>query len=189
LIIPKLLKAPSTFFFLNYTGTRSRQPYSAVETVPTLGERQGDFSQASQGGAPVQLFNPQTHSPLPGNMIPANLLNPISLKLLNYFPLPNQPGLVNNYEYLASPASNSDNVGARVMRDLGKNDRLALHLTYQRRDGDTSQPFGFLDTTSGYGLQTDLTWTHNFTARTINSARVDFNRNRNETTPYFAYGS
>ena len=44
-MIPKIVKDTSTFFYLNYTGTRSRQPYSAVETVPTAQERMGDFSQ------------------------------------------------------------------------------------------------------------------------------------------------
>jgi hypothetical protein len=183
------VKAPSTFFYLNYTGTRARAPYSAVETVPTAAERAGDFSQATVNGAPVTIFNPNTNAPFANNVIPTNLLNPISQKLLPYIPLPDEPGLVNNYQYLASPATNTDNLGARVMRNIGKNDRLAYHLTFQRRDGDLSQPFTFLDTLSGYGLQTDLTWTHNFSPTTILSSQVSFNRNRNETTPYFANGA
>ncbi|MGA2588574.1 MAG: carboxypeptidase-like regulatory domain-containing protein [Bryobacteraceae bacterium] len=180
LLIPKIVKSPNTFFYLNYTGTRARAPYSAVETVPTLEERQGDFSQTMVNGKPVQLNG------FANNIIPESMLNPIALKLLNYIPTPNQPGTLNNYQYFASPPTNTDNLGARVMRNIGKNDRLAYHLTFQRRDGDISQPFTFLDTTSGYGIQTDLTWTHNFTPTTILSSRVDFNRNRNETTPYFA---
>jgi hypothetical protein len=140
-------------------------------------------------GAPVTIFNPNTNAPFANNVIPTNLLNPISQKLLPYIPLPDEPGLVNNYQYLASPATNTDNLGARVMRNIGKNDRLAYHLTFQRRDGDLSQPFTFLDTLSGYGLQTDLTWTHNFSPTTILSSQVSFNRNRNETTPYFANGA
>jgi hypothetical protein len=95
---------------------------------------------------------------------------------------------LNNYQYVASPANNTDNLGARVMRNLGKNDRLAYHLTYQRRDSEQSQPFAFLDTLSGYGIQTDLTWTHNFSPTTILSSQLSFNRNRNETTPFFANG-
>ena len=189
LLIPKIVKSPNTFFYLNYTGTRARQPYSAVETVPTLAERQGDFSQTVVNNKPVQLYDPTTHQPLAGNVIPSGMLNPIALKLLSYVPLPNQSGTLNNYQYLASPPNNTDNLGARVMRNIGKNDRLAYHLTFQRRDGDISQPFTFLDSTSGYGIQTDLTWTHNFNPTTILSSRVDFNRNRNETTPYFANGA
>ena len=189
LVIPKVVKAPSTFFYLNYTGTRARQPYSAVETVPTAAERQGNFAQAAVNGAPVTIFNPATNQPFSGNLIPTSKLNPIALGLLSYVPLPNQPGLVNNYQYVASPANNTDNLGARVMRNVGKNDRLAYHLTYQRRDADQSQPFTFLDTISGYGLQTDLTWTHNFTPTTILSSQLSFNRNRSEVTPFFANGA
>ncbi len=188
LVIPKIIKDQSTFFYLNYTGTRSRQPNAFVETVPSALERQGNFSQSVQSGGPVQIYDTATRQPFPGNVIPAARLDPVALKLLTYFPLPNQPGLVNNYQYLVSTPQNSDNLGARLMRDLGKSNRLAYRLNLQRRDGNLSQPFGFLDTTSGYGVQTDLTWTHNFTPRTINSARVDFNRNRIQTTPFFANG-
>ena len=189
LVIPKIVKDTSTFFYLNYTGTRSRQSYSAVESVPTAQERMGDFSQLLQTSAPAQIFDPGTASPFPNNTIPQNLLNPIAQKLLDYIPLPTQPGLVNNYEYLASPPNNTDNLNGRVMRNISKNDRLAYHLSFQRRDGDNAQPFAFFDTISGYGIQTDLTWTHNFSPTTILSSEVTFNRNRNETTPFFAYGT
>jgi len=200
LIIPKVVKDPSTFFYLNYTGTRSRQSYSATETVPTEDERDGNFSQLLQGKNPIQLYQPGTTTPYPGNIIPPTTLSPIALKLLDYtlpngnplFPLPNQTGTgltdANDYQYLASPPNNTDNASVRIMRDLNKKDRLAYHLTYQRRDGETADPFGYFDTISGYGIQTDLTWTHNFTPTTILNSRVDFNRNYNETTPFFAYG-
>ena len=188
LVIPKIVKDTSTFFFLNYTGTRSRQSYSAVETVPTAQERLGDFSQLLQSSAPVQLFA-SGNQPLSGNLIPQTSLDPIAVKLLRFIPLPNQTGTVNNYQYLASPANNTDNLNGRVMRNVGKNDRLAYHLSYQRRDGDNAQPFAFFDTVSGYGIQTDLTWTHNFTPATILNSMVSFNRNRSQTTPFFAYGT
>ena len=185
LVIPKIVKDTSTFFYLNYTGTRSRQSYTAVETVPTDLERGGNFSQLLPS---VVLIDPTTKAPFPTqNVIPQTMLNPIANSLMSFIPLLNQPGLVNNYQYLASPPNNTDNLNGRVMRNIGKNDRLAYHLSYQRRDGDNAQPFAFFDTLSGYGIQTDLTWTHNFSPTTILSSRVAFNRNRNETTPFFAY--
>ena len=188
LVIPKIVKDTSTFFFLNYTGTRSRQSYAAVETVPTALERGGDFSQLLQSSTPVHLFT-SGNQPLSGNLIPQTSLDPIAGKLLRYIPMPNQPGTVNNYQYLASPPNNTDNLNGRAMRNVSKNDRLAYHLSYQRRDGDNAQPFAFFDTAGGYGMQTDLTWTHNFTPATILSSMVSFNRNRNQTTPYFANGT
>jgi hypothetical protein len=194
LVIPKIVKDPNTFFYLNYTGTRSRQAYSAVETVPTVQERSGDFSQlSSQIYAPATLTpcagSPAPGMPFPGNQITPCLMNQAAMKMLNLFPMPtNDSVLVNNYQYFASPPNNTDNLGLRIMRNIGKNDRLAYHLTFQRRDGDNDNPFGYLDAVSGYGIQTDLTWTHNFSPTTILSSRVDFNRNRSEITPFFANG-
>ena len=106
LVIPKIVKDTSTQFFLNYTGTRARNPYSAVETVPTALEREGDFSQISQ-----LVLDPTTHQPFPGNLLPG--VDPIAQKLLGYIPLPNQPGLVNNYQYLTSVMQNTDNFALR----------------------------------------------------------------------------
>src|SRR5262249_46453358 len=48
LVIPKFIGDPATFFFFNYSGTRYRNPYTAVETVPTELERQGNFSDSVQ---------------------------------------------------------------------------------------------------------------------------------------------
>jgi len=188
LVIPRIVKDPATFFFLNYFGTRNRNPYTAVQTVPTELERQGNFSESIQAGGPVHIYDPTTHQPFFENLIPAGRIDPIAQRLLTYFPLPNQPGLVNNHDLQAAVPQDTDNVGLRVQRNITRKDRLAYALRFQRRDGDVSQPFGFLDTTSGAGLHTDLEWTRNISTRLINNARVAFNRNRNDTTPYFANG-
>ena len=188
LVIPKLVKDPSTFFFISYFGTRARNPSTQVATVPTAAERQGDFSQALQSNGPVQIFDPSTHQPFAGNIIPASLIDPISRKLLPYFPLPNQPGLVNNYELFASIPQDTDNVGFRLQRNITKADRLSFRINGQRRDGDAIQTFGFLDTNSGYGVNTNLGWTRNISPRVVSNAQVTFNRNVNQTTPFFANG-
>jgi hypothetical protein len=39
LVIGKLVNSPRTFFFLNYTGNHSRNPFDAYSTVPSLAER------------------------------------------------------------------------------------------------------------------------------------------------------
>ncbi|HKW99295.1 MAG TPA: TonB-dependent receptor, partial [Bryobacteraceae bacterium] len=188
LVIPKIVKDTSTFFFLSYFGTRARNPSTQVATVPTALERQGDFSQSIQSGGPVQLYDPTTHQPFAGNLIPLSRLDPIAQKLTGFIPLPNQPGLVNNYQQFYSIPQDADNVGFRFQRNITKVDRLSFRVYGQRRDGDTVQTFGFLDTTSGYGLNTNLGWTRNLSPRIVNNAQVTFNRNRNETTPFFANG-
>ena len=177
LVIPKVVKDTSTFFFLSYFATRAKNPYTFVGTVPTALERTGNFTE------------PQAGQPLAGTILPASSISPISQQLLNYFPLPNQPGLLNNYALQNAVPQNSDNFGLRVMRNITKKDRLAFHIGYQRRDGDTSEPFGFLDTNSGSGVSTDLGWTRTFSPTLVSNARVTFNRNVNQSTPFFANGA
>jgi hypothetical protein len=188
LVIPKLVNDPSTFFFLSYFGTRNRVPQTFTETVPSSLERTGDFSQSVQSGGPVQIYSPGTHQPFAGNVIPASLLSPISLNLLNYFPLPNQPGVVNNYQNLVSAAQNTDNVGFRIQRNLGSKDRLSYQLNFQDRDSKSPQAYGFQDSVTGFGLRTSLSWSHNLNATALNNLQFSFNRNRTQTTPFFANG-
>ena len=188
LVIGKLIKDSSTFFTVNFFLTRSRQPYSAFATVPTDAERSGDFSHSLQGTSPVQLFDPASRQPLTGNLIPASRLDPIAQKLLSYIPRPTTEARVNNYAFYGAAAQDSVNLNLRLQRTVTKKDRLALNLGLQTRDGTNLQPYTFSDTSSGSGLNTNLSWTRNLAKRIISNARVTFNRNRNELVPYFAFG-
>lgn len=189
LIIPGVVKDPSTFFFISYFGTRNRNPNTFTETVPTEAERAGDFSGSiTSTGATAQIYDPTTRQLFAGNIIPTSMLNPISLKLLSYFPAPNQPGVVNNYQYLVSSAQNTDNLGFRIQRNVSEKDRLSYQLNVQNRNSQTPQAFGFADPVTGFGIRTSLAWTHNVTPTSINSLTFTFNRNRNETLPFFANG-
>ncbi len=190
LMIPKVVKDTKTQFFLNYFGTRAKNPLTEVATVPTDAERQGNFSAAMQpDGSPLQIVDPRTGQPFPGNVIPANRLDPIAQGLLKYFPQPSQPNLlVNNYELFYSVPMNTDNGSLRIQRNISKADRLSFRIAGQRRDGDNIQTFGFKDATSGYGLSTNLGWTRNIAPAIVSNAQVTFNRNVNQTTPFFANG-
>jgi hypothetical protein len=92
-----------TFFFVTYQYTKSKNPLSQTMTVPTLLQRQGNFSQTrNSAGQVMTIYNPfdtfinaagnLERRPFPGNVIPSQLMDPIALKALSYFPLPNQPG-------------------------------------------------------------------------------------------------
>src|SRR5687768_11171364 len=77
------------FFFGTFQGTRLRNtPAGLIRFVPTEAQRRGDFS----GLLPRQLVDPVSRQPVPGNIIPANRLNPVSLHFLKFIPLPNGPG-------------------------------------------------------------------------------------------------
>lgn len=184
--IPKLFKSESTYFFLNYFGTRSSTSSYNVGTVPTAVERSGDFSQSVVNGVPVSLFDPITHQPLSGNVIPASRIDPAAAGLLSFIPLPNQPGTINNYVFTTSVPQNSDNLNVRFNQNITKKDRLGENFNLQDRSGSNPYLFGFLDETSGRGLSTRLNWTHNISAESLNIVTFAFNRNRSTLVPYFA---
>src|SRR2546426_4113567 len=92
--IPKLVSSPNTNYTFTYNGTRLRNPYDAFSTVPTLAERQGDFSQTLirsgvGAGNPVQIFDPVTHTALPNNKILR--MDPAASRLLAYIPYIPEP--------------------------------------------------------------------------------------------------
>jgi hypothetical protein len=180
--IPKILeKDTNTFFFISYFATRSKNPFKGVATVPTLDERNGNLS-----AVPATIYDPSTGAPFQNNQIPVTRA---ASGLLGFIPLPNQPGLVNNYQILTAVPQDTDNFGLRLNQNITRSDRLALNLNLQRRNGDQQQLYGFQDTTSGTGISTNLAYTKNFGARTLSVLSFNFNRNRNDTLPFFAYGS
>jgi hypothetical protein len=187
--IPHLLKGDSTFFTLSYFGTRGQSAFYNVGTVPTAAERMGDFSQTSINGVVPTIYNPSTGAPFQGNVIPSSLINPAAAGLLQYIPLPNLPGAVQNFEFVTAVPADTDNVSVRLNQNFGKNDRLALNESFQRRKSDTAQLFGFLDPGTGFGDNTALSWTHNVGSNAINTATVTFNRNRTAQNSYFSYGT
>ncbi len=192
LVIRKIVKDPKTQFFFTYFGTRARVPELFAETVPIAALRAGDFSQATQSlgtsatSVPVTIFNPATHQPFANNQIPTGMLNPIALGLLKFYPLPNQPGNANNYQYETAQASNANNLSLRVQREITSVDRLSLNFQYQNRNGTTAQPFGYSDDTNGYGLNAQVQWTRNFSPTALSNLQIRFNRNYARITPSFS---
>jgi hypothetical protein len=63
-------------------------------TFPTQLERQGNFSQSN-----VTIIDPTTRSPFPGNIIPANRIDPNGQKLLSLLPVPNTVSPGNQYNW------------------------------------------------------------------------------------------
>jgi len=187
--IPHLLKGDSTFFTVSYYSTRGQSVSYNVGTVPTLAERNGVFSQTLVNGVVPTIYDPATGAPFPGNVVPSSLFNPAAAGLLQYIPLPNLPGTVQNFDFVTAVPADTDNVSIRLNQNLGKNDRLALTESFQRRKSDTAQLFGFLDPGSGFGDNTSLSWTHNVGSNGVNTAQVTFNRNRTTQDSFFSYGT
>ena len=139
-----------TFFFGDYEGTRIRQGVPETGfTVPTLAERNSGFTDFSdlialQSGSLTDangksyplgtIFDPATttsiangqylRSPFPGNIIPANRLDPNAVKLLSLFPAPTQPGLYNNYNVNANAMTNVNAFDTRIDEYATEKDQI-----------------------------------------------------------------
>jgi len=107
-VFPKLYDGRNrTFFFFSYEGADEGNGQGPSLSVPTLKMRRGDFSEFS--GTIYNPFSVHTVNGAPvrdafaGNMIPISLQDPVALKIMNYWPLPNNANVnpatpwVNNY--------------------------------------------------------------------------------------------
>ena len=125
--IPKLFDGGNKwFFFAGWNGTRGDTPYDAFSTVPTLDERNGNFSNATyNNGAPVQIFNPVNGQQYQFNGVPnaidPTLFSTAAKSLLQFIPLPNIPltSTGQNFHFVTSDASNSDAVTFRLVHNFG----------------------------------------------------------------------
>src|SRR5947209_4431711 len=109
--IPKVYNGHNrTFFFYAWEGNKWGKPTTTVGTVPTLAERNGDFSALLALGSRYQIYDPATtraasggrysRTPFAGNIIPTSRLDPVALNIQKFYPLPNTAGLAdgeNNY--------------------------------------------------------------------------------------------
>ena len=82
------------FFMGNFEGLRRRQTTLSTFTVPSAKMFTGDFSEILPG---TVIYDPLTGQPFPGNVIPANRIDPVSQSLLQYYHPATLPGLTNNY--------------------------------------------------------------------------------------------
>jgi hypothetical protein len=180
-LIPKLYNGRNkTFFFFSYDGLRDSAQGSFTGTMPTALERAGNFSKTLQSnGTPVTLYDPTTtalnaagayiRTPLPGNIIPASLLNPIAQKLLTYYPLPNQPGVgqsdSNNFFSNAPSTDTNDRLDVRIDEQLSSRQTLyghfshfADHIYYSNYYGNGLAPVDAPDRIPGINLAVGHTW-------------------------------
>ena len=182
-----LPRSPQTIFFLSFAALRGDTPYANFDTVPTADQRSGNFTKPTVAG-PLVLYDPISHLPLAGNIVPANRLDPIATQLLNYIPLPNLPGGVQNYQITTAVPLNTADFSAKLNHTLNDKNRFSLSFAMQSRNGRQAQLYGFEDKLDGFGWQSEVGWTHNFGPRTINAFHWAFSRNRSNYLPYFANG-
>src|SRR3989442_10112338 len=126
------------FFFVAYDGYRDRrQTASVLTSIPTLAQRNGDFS-----ALPVTIYDPRTtrpnpngtgfvRDPFPGNIIPQNRISPISQYLQSLLPDPTSAGLQSNYLGGALPIGfNNNSVTGKVDLKLDAQQQLSVLYSY-----------------------------------------------------------
>lgn len=145
-----------TFFLFNYEGLRARNPSDRRLRVPTLAERNGNFSALT-----YQLYDPfNTNTagarlPFAGNIIPRARWNQFAAPILDFYPLPNQELNARNENYFAAARNQTDADQITLRIDHRFSDRLTLFGRYSktRRDETTGESFlgagGNLATTDG----------------------------------------
>jgi hypothetical protein len=144
------------FFFADYERNLNHAGTFSFFTVPTAAERQGDFSQDyNSSGQLIQIYNPFStrpdpsnpgqyiRDPVPGNNlnnIPGHSMDPVALKAIAYYPLPNLPGtpipgtnlytVVNNFASTANASSPVAQLNTRADINFSSNARGFLRFGY-----------------------------------------------------------
>jgi len=111
--IPKVFDGRNRLFFLlSYEAERTRQTGGQVRTLPQTEMLTGDFSKlVTDKGQAITLYDPlttklgsdgkYTRTPFAGNAIPTARINPVTAKLITYYPKPTRDGdglsRANNY--------------------------------------------------------------------------------------------
>ena len=177
------------FWFFNWEGLRYSTQTLGQFTVPTLAEKSGDFSHA---GFPI--YDPLTAAPsagnpsvmvrqqFPGNIIPANRIDPAGAGLMSYYPNPNYTsptaGVLTNYlQNLPNTQTGNSYVG-KVDASFSSSDLLSAHYVQQLLHLGSSSLASTVTgtTTSENGTNTGATYTHIFSPRLLNEARISYNR-------------
>jgi len=141
------IRKNQAFFFMAYDGYRDRrQTDSVLTSIPTLAERNGDFS-----ALPVTIYDPRTTRPNPngtgfvrdpfrGNVIPQDRISSISQYFQSFLPTPTNGGLQSNYLGGALPIGfNNNNVTAKV--DLKVSARQQMSVLFAHGKRGQSTPF------------------------------------------------
>ena len=147
-IFPKLYNGrQKTFFLYTFEGNKWGTPGTAVGTVPTDAEKQGDFSALLKLGSQYQIYDPNTtvaagngtftRQPFAGNIIPPNRLNPVAQAIAKYWAQPNTTGTSsgsNNYTYNSTTKEDYYVHFGRIDHNISERHRIFLRGDYDYWD-------------------------------------------------------
>ena len=172
-----------TFFMGAYEGIRSEGLSSPIASVPTALMRQGNFSEVTN----VAIRNPFTGQPFPGNIIPSTMLSPIAQRFLEYLPMPNRPGIADNFQGPSASTDEVDQFLARGDQNLGNKVRLSVRYNWH----DTFPVSGSVIPVQGIyqprvNKNTLVSYTHTLSSNLHNDFRIGYHRLDFDTLNHFA---
>ncbi|HEY8460269.1 MAG TPA: TonB-dependent receptor [Blastocatellia bacterium] len=152
--IPKVYDGRDrSFFMFSWEKIISSIPSPVTRTVPTLEQRNGDFRNTRQAnGQPITIYDPLTTREDPNrpgqyirdviscngvqNVICPDRIDPVARKILEYIPLPNQPGNTQGFfNFFNSPNARTDEYDQFAVRlDHNLSERHKLSGRWMRNN-------------------------------------------------------
>jgi hypothetical protein len=177
------IKTNKSFFFVSYEGLRLKDGQAMSATVPSIANRQGDFSDLPLGS----IIDPHTGQPFPGptNFDPA-LINKQAQAILNLYPVPNNGPTTWSGAPIAHQTS--DHALARWDQTLSARQTIGARYIFQRQTATKNfQGYAFSGPVDTPGFPTEDTaqtsnvvvWDTLAMKTTVNDARLSFQRNNN----------
>jgi hypothetical protein len=167
------IKKNRTFFFADFEKVRSSSATSGVVTVPTMAERQGNFSGLTNNiydpnvncGTPTNVIRPQVgfncsgQAIGPPNQIPAAEINPIGIAVLNLYPQPSNSNEFENYNFTTVAQAPDYQFDIKVDHQI--NDRNRVSGRYSRGWSNFTTPLTLGDSFDNDGIASGVTLAQN----------------------------
>jgi hypothetical protein len=195
-VIPKLYQGRDrTFWFVSWEGFKRRRGSTTQSTVPLAAMHDGDFSMLSQ-----KIYDPLTgaldasgkiiRQPFTGNRIPADRIHP-GMKLVaeTLLPLPNRPGLTQNFLQTEGYRNDRDMVVLRFDHAMGEKDTFSFRMLEQRVGEFVPAGSAKYSTENRYDVGNYTGgWNHVFSPTTVLEVRYGYNHPDNPGCPTFREG-
>jgi hypothetical protein len=187
------IRRDKTHYFVSWEGTKQGSSVTPLQTVPTLAQREGDFSALrSASGAPIVIYDPATtvgrdRQPFPGNVIPAARFDPVAQAALKYWPLPNRPGTAtgaNNFSGNNNSVLSRNILVAKVDHQFRPSDQFTARYYLNDAGIENQGSFGIPESDPNANL-TDIrvqsllgSYTHIFNPALVNDLKMTFFQRR-----------
>lgn len=207
------LKKDKTFLFADIQNKMQRHGIPFTGLVPSAAMRNGDFTNDPFGNPRAGLLtNPDAlgtavttfqcdsagnalpaaadgsqAAGTPCNKIPSNLINPITSKLINLYPLPNANNAGLGYNYVNEPVRklNEGEFDGRLDQNFSTKDSAFARFSYDQASSYVpggspgfaeANPFGSNQGIVNHGRNIAASETHVFSPTTVNQVNAGYNR-------------